>query len=400
MDLTKKLMKTRLIIIGMVIGVSAGAFAQEYDDMYFRSKDREMLTTSVSSPSAGKDSYSSFKKKHFEDVTMLDEYINPSDSYSARNINPEYIARSSSAQATADEGNYFVEGYSPQMLNSMNRNNTSNFNTMNNSWYNTGWFGPSFYGARSPYSFYGMNDPWMMNRFGYGMGMGMYDPWMMNRYGAGFGWNDPWMMNPYRTGFGFNQGWSLSMNSFWGNSFGGSWFNPYFGNSWGMSPWNNFYHPGYYRPNTVVVVTDGSNYSKRPSRSSAYSNTATNNTPTRTRTVGDLTRDNTNSTVNTGGRQRTTADEYYVRPTRRTYTDINSSNTNTSSRGYNSEAIRGSSNTTRSSSYSSPMRSSESSGFSSPSRSSSGSSGFSAPSRSSGSSSGSSSSGGSRRGGN
>jgi hypothetical protein len=377
MDLTKKLMKTRLIIIGMVIGVSAGAFAQEYDDMYFRSKDREVLTTSVSSPSAGKDSYSSFKKKHFEEVTMLDEYINPSDSYSARNINPEYIARSSSAQATADEGNYFVEGYSPQMLNSMNRNNTSNFNTMNNSWYNAGWFGPSFYGARSPYSFYGMNDPWMMNRFGYGYGMGMYDPWMMNRYGAGFGWNDPWMMNPYRTGFGFNQGWSLSMNSYWGNSFGGSWFNPYFGNSWGMSPWNNFYHPGYYRP-TTVIVTDNSrtNYGKRPANNSVRTEMDDRNN--RTSPGG----------INTNSRTRT-SDDYYVRPSRRTYTDFNSSNSDGFSGG------RTSGNTFRSndnsgSNFSSPSRSSGNSNFSAPSRSSS--------SGSVGSSSGSS--GGSRRGGN
>lgn len=364
MDLTKKLMKTRLII-GMVIGVSAGAFAQEYDDMYFRSKDRETLATSVSSTATGKDSYSTFKKKHFEEVTMLDEYVNPSDSYSARNINPEYIARSSSAQATADEGNYFVEGYTPEALNALkyiSGYNTSNLNSMNNSWYNPSWFGPSFYGAHSPYSYYGMNDPWMMNRFGYGYGM-----------------NDPWMMNPYRSGFGFNQGWSLSMNSFWGNSFGGSFFNPYYGNSWGMSPWNNFYCPTNYRPNNMIV-TDNSrtNYSKRPSNNSVTTDIANRNNRTSPGVV-----DNSNS------RSRT-SDDYYVRPSRRTYTDFSSS-----SNSDNFSGGRTSGNTYRSydnsrSNFSSPSRSSGSSNFSAPSRSSS--------SGSVGSSSGSS--GGSRRGGN
>jgi hypothetical protein len=366
-------MKTTMII-GMAMMVGASAVAQEYDDMYFRSKDREKVSTTIASTS---DSYSSFKKKHFEEVTMLDDYANPTDSYSARNINPEYIARSNSEQASEDEQNYFVEGYNPQAKsnvgsyygNNWGNNNWNNWNSWNrwNNWnpyFGSGMFMPSYYNS-------------------------LYSPY--------YGWNDPWA-NPYWGGMGFNSGWSLSAGYFWGNSWGSGWnygmgynnwgmMNPYYGGMWGPSwGWNNWNRPY----TTVVVVGEGArtNYGKR---STPNSSTAVNNVTNRSSRANSTMITDRNTTT---GRVRTTADEYYVRPSRRTYTETNSSgNTgNTGSRysGWNSNNNSNSYRNSNSSGFSSPS-------MSSPSRSSSGGSTMSAPSRSSSGSSGSS---GSRRGGN
>lgn len=369
-------MKTNWMI-GAALVFAINTWAQEYDDMYFRSKDREKLNASnvLKDTYSANNNYSNFKKKHFDEVTLLDDYNNPTDSYSARNINPEYISRSYSQQASEDEQNYFVEGYNPQLNQGSGyyagANNWNNWNTMN-SW-NNRWMNPMF-----------------MNGW-YGP---MYNSWN-NPYG--FGWNDPWM-NPYWGGNRFNSGWSLSASYFWGNSWGpgwNTWGNPYYGNMWGPSwygggwGWNNW-NMGYYRP-AVVVVNDGArtNYGKRSTGNSTI--------------VNDVrTRNNYNSgaritDTNTGRRTQVTTDDYYVRPSRRPYTDSNSSYSNTGNRtGINNT------NTGRSSNYNSGSNfnrntGSSSSGFSTPSRSSSG--GFSTPSRSSSGSSGSSS-GGSRRGGN
>ena len=124
-------MKTKLMI-GIVTLFSAGVFAQEFDDMYFRAKDR-VSTPKVNNTNEvyASSSYETFKQKNFTDPTMLDEYRNPTDTYSARNINPEFISRSYSEQASEDEQNYFVEGYA-----SANAANTFNYNS---GYYYNGW---------------------------------------------------------------------------------------------------------------------------------------------------------------------------------------------------------------------------------------------------------------------
>jgi hypothetical protein len=383
-------MKTN-VLIGLALLVSVSAFAQEVDDMYFRSKDREKVNAASVSKAAQGDLYSSnydtFKKKNFSDPTMLDEYYaNPTDSYSARNVNPEFIARSNSTQAAEDEQNYFMEGYnntfsSPAMV--LSGNAMSMNNTWNNPMYSPGWFGPS---------------------------------WNNSFYSPYYGFNNPWG-NSYWCGPGFNTGWSMNMSSFWGNGWnpgwsmglGYSWGNPFMGNMWGPS-WG-MWNPWYYRPIVVVGEASRPNYGKRQTTSASGVNNISSRPVTArpsTPTVG--------TTTDPLGRQRAaSADEYYVRPSRRTYSDTNTSNITgnpvnsgsrvapsgtgtTGTRSYNSSPTR-SFDSRSSSGYSSPTRNSSSGSFSSPSRSYSGSS---SPSRSSGSmgSSGSSGSSGSRRGGN
>jgi hypothetical protein len=365
------IMKTKLLM-GATLLFGASALAQEYDDMYFRSKDREKLSTSNTlKDTYSSDNYSKFKKKHFDEVAMLDDYANPTDSYSSRNINPEYISRSYSEQASEDELNYFVEGYNPKVA----AGNSGYYAGTNNNWNNRNTW----------------NSPWMSPWYGNGFGSRWNNPYMNSMYNPYFGWNDPWM-NPYWGG-GFNSGWSLSASYFWGNSWGpgwNTWGNPYYGSMWGPSMyygsgwgWNTW-NMGYYRPYTTVVVGgEGSrtNYGKRSTSNSAVVNNVANRN---TNTSGArITEGNT-------GRRTQTADEYYVRPSRRTYTESTSSYSNTGNT-YRSSNFNSGSNINRNTG-------SSSSGFSTPSRSSSSSGGFSTPSRSS--SSGSSGSSGSRRGGN
>jgi hypothetical protein len=386
-------MKTKLIL-GLTMLTGVAAIAQENDDLYFRSKDREKLEAVRATEQTYVSNYDNFKKKHFNEPTELDEYTNPTDSYSARNVNPEYISRSYSDQVSEDEANYFVEGYAPA-TNNFNYNSGYYYNGFNNNVGWNSWYGPQFY----------------------------------NTWGSPYGWNDPWMnagwggnrwMNPY-WGNRWGSGWSLSASYFWGNSWGNSWgnnwgwgwndpfWNPY--NSWGSSwsYWNN----GWYRPTTVVVVGgDGNrpNYGKRPTRSSAGVGEVSNAYVRPSRSNSNV--DSGNG--DTGGRNKTSND-YYVRPSRRTTTNTSGyTNSNSSSNWNNSNStIRQSrSSTFNNSGYSpsrssgnnnnsgySPSRSSGNSNSYSPSRSS-GSSGGNTPSRSSGSSGSSGSSSRPSRGGN
>lgn len=361
-------MKTKLIL-GLTMLTGVAAIAQENDDLYFRSKDREKLEATRATEQTYVSNYDNFKKKHFNETTELDEYTNPTDSYSARNVNPEYISRSYSDQVSEDEANYFVEGYAPATSNNnFNYNSGYYYNGFNNNAGWNSWYGPQFNNA------WGWNDPWM-------------NPYWGNR-----------SMNPY-WGNRWGSGWSLSAGYFWGNSWGNNW-----GNNWGWGwndPWMNPYNPynrwgsswsywnqGWYRPTTVVVVGDGAvpNYGKRPTRSSAGVTEVTN---------GYVRPSRSNSNVDSGngdaGGRNKTSNDYYVRPSRRTTTNTsgytNSNSTNSSNWNNTNSTMRES----RSSTFSSPTRSTSgntNSGYSPTRSSSSGNNNSYSPSRSTGSSGG------------
>jgi hypothetical protein len=104
------------------------------------------------------------------------------DNFSARNINPEYIARYTMEQ-TGDE---------------LPQSTSSSINVYNN--------------------FYGYNTTSYFNpRFHFGIGLpmwGWYNPW--------WGWHDPW--------FGWNSMWGWNMGMGWGNPW---MMNPWMGGMWG-----------------------------------------------------------------------------------------------------------------------------------------------------------------------
>lgn len=273
-------MKIRGILLGALAAFGfSGAFAQvEYDDMYFNAEDRASLKAQKGVELA----YHTPETSRFGE----DESVNPTDSYSARNINPEYTARAESQSAQAQEDDYFVNNYQ------YNANRLDNWNNNYNSWYNSSWYRSNYYSPfinswNTPYYGYNtFNSPW-------------YDPfWSYNGWSSSFSFHfgRPW-----------NYGWGGYYN-YWNRPYYG--WDPYFGvaSGWyGGGYWNNYMYPG------TVIIVNGSEgngrgvvYGKRPTRST----TAVTRTPSRSRTADFSRRDDNAGRYNsaTNGRQ---ADYYH-----------------------------------------------------------------------------------------
>jgi hypothetical protein len=115
---------------------SAAAQDIEYDDMYFTKKDRAKLVAQRSSErTVAMDTRSNDRYDEGDD-------INPTDSYSARNVNPEYTSRQQSQSAQADDENYYVNDFRYNTQNGYN-----NWNNNFNNWYNNPWYSSAYWGS-------------------------------------------------------------------------------------------------------------------------------------------------------------------------------------------------------------------------------------------------------------
>jgi len=250
-------MKTGIALFALLAAVIS-VQAQEYDDMYFRSKDRVKLNGERVSLTSTTSTLS--------DASAVQSTINPTDSYSGRGTNPEYTSRTKVNSNTDEDAQYFVSGYEPTGVNqSLSAYNNGSFyspyygnSAFSNSYYGYGsGFGYPYSSFYSPYSsFYspgmslGMGSMW-----GMGMGSGFY-----GSMGLGYGsmWGSPYSSMMYGGYYGYN--------SFYGSGFG----YPYYGYGYGMG------YGGYY-PSVVVINNNndgrsGYVYGKRGSRSSDISN--------------------------------------------------------------------------------------------------------------------------------
>ncbi|MFT4833614.1 MAG: hypothetical protein ACI83W_000376 [Marinoscillum sp.] len=231
---------TRITGLLIILMVTLPALGQEYDDLYFSSKDRKK----------------SEEPKVTESLNVYQAYTanNYTDEYSANKVNPEYIARyqaskeysSDSEFAVSDDNaNYSQPSYSnisyypeeQQYANYENQNAPTVINNyygnsgMNNGWNNNGWNNNNW---NDPFF-----DPWMntsmmwspfynRNRFSIGFGFGGYDPWNSWAFGGnyysgfwgnpvgGFGYGSPWNGYGYNAGFNNGQyygGWSEGVSS-------------------------------------------------------------------------------------------------------------------------------------------------------------------------------------------
>ena len=265
-------MKTRITFFTL-LAVSAAMVATaqvvEHDDMYFNSKDRAKLQAAKP-----------LILKSMATEQEIATAINPTDSYSARNVNPEYISRSRvSPSGNAQSAPYFIPDYSPVAINQNLYNNYNN---------NSAWSSPNF-GMMPGFG--------MMPRFGMMSGFGNpygnyypsmygYDPYGYNGFNN-FGYNS---FNNFGYNNFYNQGWGSSFSLSYGmgsmNNWGGFGCSP-FGNSYyGMNSfggWNNFGGGNYYSPTTVVIINNRDNngrdmvYGKRVSRSNDLDNNVISN---------------------------------------------------------------------------------------------------------------------------
>lgn len=424
-----------LALLGLVsCSTSYSALQGESDDLYFRASDAEVATEFA---------VQNNNPENFKQLRQIDAEEYDQESFSAKNVNPEYIAKYQNDNEQVDEGAvYFDDANTDSIKGEAGDiniyNNFRGYNAPGN--YNSGW---------------NMN-PWMMNS----MYMGGFSPWGL---GMG-GFYDPF----WGPGYGFRPGlsMSLSMGFGWGSGFGFG--HPFMRYGYGMGGfYDPFYSPymgygygygmRYNRP--IIIIPGGAENqrhivrSTRPSRGSYVGTTGrtresnlatpssrrstarreavsrsplTSTASTRSNSRSDFSRSQndyynssarrssavsatpTRRNINSPAMSRTgstsTRRNEYTSPTRTTRTqapsNVNTRRSSTESRSrYAAPTRRSSPSYNRSSSpqynrNTTPTRRE----YSSPSPSRSSSPSYSAPSRSSGSSGGVSRSGGSRRG--
>ena len=254
-------MQLKSFLIGFLsLVVATGASAQvEYDDMYFNSADRRELNALKGTQTFA---LSGKKKKALTEA----EFNNPTDSYSARNINPEHISRSNADEARAEEQDYFVTNYTQKTAAGYTAWNNHFNNWYNSPWYSTGWYGASRWYPYTPYYSH------------------MYTPYWSSAYYDPF--YDPFYMGYGGPAWGFGFGYSLGSYRPW---------------HWGLSAGYSWYNSWY--PRKIVIVDNGVGskvqYGKRSTRGSAtYNNSAVTNNRSRT----NVTTPPTYGRPNTGGR--------------------------------------------------------------------------------------------------
>jgi hypothetical protein len=251
-------MKTKIIATVVLISLGANAFGQqvETDDMYFNSKDRAKLKEKATVVA-----YADAKPKEKKIAEYADE-VNPTDSYSARNINPEYSARSQAEVAQEENGDYFVNNYKYQTADKLNTWNNDFNSWYGNSMYNNSYYSNNMYGWNSPYygSYYNnFGSPWTNPYYQSMLSSSFSFYWGNNwNYGWGVGYNN--YCNPY--------------NSMWGSpytsyGYASSYGNPYYYNPYGWGGYQNYY--------PAVVVVERNKYNTFEMRNSRSSNLAASN---------------------------------------------------------------------------------------------------------------------------
>lgn len=227
-----KFLSLSISLLSLTVFYSS-VYAQEYDDMYFSKSDRKTVKVEKTTV------LSKENKNH--NNTNYKTISETTETYSAKNVNPEYIARykSSESNETNDQSvnnddsyssqDYFVEGYDKDQyvsdskkeeidyaaLNKRDQMSYSNYSRSNSSpswrfspYMSMGYGGYSGYGGYGRYGY----DPFMM---GHGSGMTM---------GIGFG---------FGSGFGYSPSMSYNIGMSWGT---------------GYNPWGGYGNPGYYNP--------------------------------------------------------------------------------------------------------------------------------------------------------
>ena len=210
------------------------AMRGESDDLYFMASDASVATEFA----VQNNTPTTFREKRQANPEQLAQ-----ENFSAKNVNPEYIARYQRQDPEEEGSVYFDESGDPAA-----ERGEADVNVYNN-YYGQGAGNQGFGMNPMMMGGFGMN-PWMNPMMGFG-GFGM-NPWMnpMMMGMGGFGMMDPWMMG--MGGFGMRSGFGMSI----GMGFGFNRFGMGFGNPWmmgsrfgmmgmGMGMWDPFWGPGF-----------------------------------------------------------------------------------------------------------------------------------------------------------
>lgn len=227
MDTIHKTMKTKaafLTIVALAAGSCVVAQSVEQDDMYFTAKDRAALNATHEAILTSQQA-----KRITESETT--STINPTDSYSARNVNPEYVSGSKVGSNTSAAAQYFTPNYQPTAVN---QNLTSNCNCGYNSY--SSRYGNA-YSSYNPYGYSGFGSPYgYSSMYNSMMGYGSYGMLMSPFYGNSM-YSSSLMFGFGSQGMNYGFGSYSGMNSFYGG------YNPY--------AYNNGYR---YGSPTIAVV--------------------------------------------------------------------------------------------------------------------------------------------------
>ncbi|WP_114748711.1 hypothetical protein [Pleomorphovibrio marinus] len=239
---------------------SQRAMQGESDNLYFMASDARVATEFA---------VKNNNPENFRDIEEIRSVDVEQDNFSARNVNPDYIAKYQRSQQPAEEGSVYFDDSQTQDGGDLPQGNLDAYDNFRGSGNNGRGVTNNFFmnpmmgmgmGWGMPMMGMGMWDPFWgpgMGMMGMGMrpgfnmsiGMGMGwgggfgNPWMMRPgFGMGMGWGNPWMMRP---GFGMM---GMGMwDPFWGPGMGmGMW-----GPGMGMGMWGR----GFYNP--VIVVPGG-----------------------------------------------------------------------------------------------------------------------------------------------
>jgi len=340
-----KMMKSILTFAIGLAAISATAQKAENDDMYFTSKDRVKKNTAAAvAPNSKVEVKRSPYTQNTTPQAEKEVGINPTDSYSARNVNPEYVSGNTGTKSK-ETGDYFIENYNPTGVNG---NLNGNYSSSSPSPY-TGvapYSNPYAYGY-SPYSSYGYRgyNPYMsMNGYGYpGYGSGL-----SMSMGTSFGYN-PMMYG--NGGMGMGYGYS----SAWGNPYAmyNPFYDPFYDPFYSMNSmayrscpysfygYNSYGYGGYASPGAIDGSYSGRDvaYQRRTDRSSA-----TNFQPDdETRTNGDIATRNSRQ-LSSGRTRGTEGTQSYYEKGWRSNTDAAGAAVRSQWRALNSGTNSGSTN--------------------------------------------------------
>ncbi|WP_339923660.1 hypothetical protein [uncultured Cyclobacterium sp.] len=327
-------------------GYQASNMGGEVDNLYFMASDSRIATEFA---------VKNNNPENFKEIEQIRDIDGDVENFSARNVNPEYIAKyQRSATPAAEESTvYFDDSQSGTNLatGDPNINAYDNYTGSNGSGSvtnNNFFMNPMMGYGMSSMMMGGMYNPY----FGSGFGrMGFYDPF----YSSGFGFN---------SGFGFRPGFNLSLGM--GFGFG----NPYFGRGFGMyDPFMNYgygYRPGfgglygggYYPP--VIVLPGGSEGNRRQvvqgARGYRSSSLANSNASSRSRSIASPTssratarRDALSNNSSAVSRNRSSATNNSFSRSQNDY--YNSASATPARRNINSPAMNRAGNTSTRSSY-------------------------------------------------